>query len=173
MTVALDPSERARASREEAARRFRPERIDTLLVAEAPPAALDRYFYFTDVQTQDTLFRYVCRGVLGKEPTREGKAELLGKLRDRGVFLIDLSPDPLGDRPLPEFVPDLVRRCKQLAPRRIILIKVTVYDAAYRALAEAGLPVIDERIPFPGNGQQRRFLTAVSHALREPESGGK
>ena len=49
----------ARRRRREAARRYKPEQIDTLLVAEAPPTALDRYFYFDDVQTQDSLFRHV------------------------------------------------------------------------------------------------------------------
>jgi hypothetical protein len=156
---------RARARRRAAARKFRPQRIKTLLVAEAPPAALDRYFYFTDVREQDSLFRYVCRGALGKEPTRENKPHMLAELREKGAFLIDLSPDPLGSQPLRAFVPNLVRRCGQLDPRRIILIKVTVYDAAYRALVDAGLPVINERIPFPGSGQQRRFLSAFGRAL--------
>ena len=61
----------------------------------SPPGAPDRYFYFEDVTEQDSLFRYVARGVLDEEPTRENKAELLGRLRDRGVFLeacpIDVS----------------------------------------------------------------------------------
>jgi hypothetical protein len=40
----------ARELCETAARRYRPERIDLLLVAEAPPPADDRYFYFEHVQ---------------------------------------------------------------------------------------------------------------------------
>jgi hypothetical protein len=80
----------ARERREREAGRYKPDKIDLLLVAEAPPTALDRYFYFEDVHTQDSLFRYVCRGVLGKEPDRNGKAVLLGEIRERGVFLIDL-----------------------------------------------------------------------------------
>jgi hypothetical protein len=38
--------EQARARRELAAQRHKPEKVDLLLVAEAPPASLDRYFYF-------------------------------------------------------------------------------------------------------------------------------
>jgi hypothetical protein len=49
-----DPAPRRRAR---AARRYRPEKVDLLLVAEAPPSALDRYFYFEDVSEQDSLFR--------------------------------------------------------------------------------------------------------------------
>jgi hypothetical protein len=140
--------------------------VDTLLVAEAPPSELDRYFYFVDVTEQDSLFRYVCRVALGREPTRSGKAELLARLREQGIFLIDLSPDPLGGHDLSTFVPDLVRRCKKLDPRAIILIKATVFDVAYSALEQAGLPVVSERVPFPGSGQQARFVEAFERALR-------
>jgi hypothetical protein len=165
-TVRLDdPSSAARERRARAARRFRPDVVKTLLVAEAPPSASDRYFYFTDVRTQDSLFRYVTRVALGLEPTRENKGELLNALMQRGFFLIDLSPDPVGTRTLTEQVPELVTRCRNLDPRRIILIKATVYDAAFAALRRAGLPVVDVRIPFPGSGQQRRFEAAFRRAL--------
>ena len=48
----------ARRRRDRAARKYRPKQVELLLVAEAPPAALDRYFYFEDVREQDSLFRY-------------------------------------------------------------------------------------------------------------------
>lgn len=51
--------DQARARRERAARQYKPTKVDLLLVAEAPPSALDRYFYFPDVREQDSLFRYV------------------------------------------------------------------------------------------------------------------
>jgi hypothetical protein len=44
--------------------------VRLLLVAEAPPAALDRYFYFEDVPRHDSLFRYVARAIL--ESSRRG-----------------------------------------------------------------------------------------------------
>jgi hypothetical protein len=78
----------ARRRREEAAARYEPEHVRLLLIAEAPPAALDRYFYFEDVGGQDSLFRYVARTVLDAEPSRGDKAALLSRLRDAGVFLI-------------------------------------------------------------------------------------
>src|SRR5688500_17851914 len=123
--------QRARGCRMRAARKYRPDRVDLLLVAEAPPEALDRYFYFSDVVTQDSLFRYVCRGVLGKEPSRAAKRPLLEELRERGVLLIDLQPEPFDDRPLQAMVPALLRRVQKLDPDWIVLIKVDVFDAAY------------------------------------------
>jgi hypothetical protein len=139
--------------------------VKLLLVAEAPPSALDRYFYFEDVREQDSLFRYVVRGVLGVEPTRQDKGELLNRLRDKGVFLIDLSPEPLSTVPLSDFVSDLVTRVTAISPEKVILIKATVYDAAFEALRDACLPVVNERVPFPGSGQQKRFEAAFARAL--------
>lgn len=166
-SVAVGERRQARARRELSARQFKPERIDLLLVAEAPPSALDRYFYFSDVREQDSLFRYLCRALLEREPTREGKADLLAELRDRGVFLIDLQEEPRDSTPLSKLVPALVERCKSLDPGWIVLIKTTVFDAAHAALVEAGLPVSSVRVPFPGSGQQTRFLDAVDRARKE------
>jgi hypothetical protein len=151
--------------RRRAAELYKPDPIDLLLVAEAPPSSPERYFYFPDVREHDSLFRYVCRGLLGREPTREGKAELLQELKDRGVFLIDLKETPVDETPLNQSVARLVERCRELSPRRIVLIKATVFDAAYRALKNADLPVSDVRVPFPGSGRQRQFVESFQRAL--------
>ena len=140
---------------------------------EAPPSALDRYFYFEDVPTHDSLFRHVVEAVLGEKPTRD-KAPYLDALRERGVFLLDLCVDPFTDRPeaIPRCVTDLVRRVRGLRPARIVLIGAAVYDAAYAVLREAGLPVADVRLPYPGSGQQRRFLDGF-RAFCEPPTRGQ
>jgi hypothetical protein len=155
------------ALRAAAAAALKPKRIQVLLVAEAPPSAVDRYFYFPDVREQDSLFRYVARGMLGIEPTRANKPELLARLCKAGVFLIDLCVEPLVDAAdVPRCVDDLVERAGSLAPQQILLIKMTVYRAALVPLQTAGLPVVDEPIPFPGSGQQLRFVESFDQALR-------
>lgn len=155
-----------RRRRATAAERYRPEKVRLLLVAQAPPAADDRYFYFTNVSTQDTLFRSVARAILpNTEPTRSNKPALLARLRDSGVFLIDLKPDPVDGSPLSPYVPALLARIAELAPEQIILIKADVHDAAYPALTAAGLPVSRVRVPFPSFGQQKLFASAFSRAL--------
>jgi hypothetical protein len=151
----------ARRRREQAAARYRPERIDTLLVSEAPPSALDRYFYFEDVGAHDSLFRHVVEAVLGEKPTRD-KAPYLDELRERGWFLVHMSEHPFRDRSiLAPLLPDLTARCEQLAPGRIVVVGAPLYDLVYPALRAAGLPVVDVRMPYPGSGQQRRFLDAM------------
>jgi hypothetical protein len=139
-----------------------------LVVAEAPPSDLGRYFYFPDVTTQDSLFRELAALAVKSAPTRHTKPELLGALRDAGVFLTDLSIEPIErGQDLSPYVPGLVRRVRRLAPHCVILVKVTVYDAAFEALRSAGLPVVNERIPFPGSGQQVNFRSAFVRALRK------
>lgn len=132
--------------RAEAASRFRPAHVKLLLVAETPPTTLDRYFYFEDVPRADYLFRAVVPPLLGEEPSREKTRQLAG-LRDRGVFLIDLRPDPLDTQTDEQCVPDLIRRVRAVDPESVLLIKVNVYDVAYRPLHQAGVPVVDARLP--------------------------
>lgn len=167
-----DAVTKSRHRRERAARKYRPSKVRLLLVAEAPPGVKpnepERYFYFENVGRHDDLFRYVVKGVLEIEPTRSGKGVLLSELREEGVFLIDLKRDPVDGSSLDACVPDLVGRCKRLNPDRIILIKTNVYDVAFSALRDANLPVVDERIPFPGSGQQKRFEKAFASALTKP-----
>lgn len=121
----------------------------------------------------DSLFRHVVEGVIGERPTRD-KAPYLDELKQRGFFLLDMSEDPFGNRQiLPPLLPDLVARCEQLGPRRIVLIGAPLFDLAFAALTRAGLPVVDARLPFPGSGQQRRFLDGFAEviALRAGPAG--
>lgn len=157
----------ARRRRAAAAARWRPSTVRLLLVDEAPPSALDRYFYFEDVTTHDSLFRYVAAGVLGETPTRD-KAPYLEELRQRGVFLLDLCADPFSDRreAIPAAVPSLLDRVRRIAPEHVVLIGAAVYDAAFEPMRRAGLPVVDVRLPYPGSGQQHRFAMHFTEALR-------
>lgn len=124
-----------RARRAAAAARWRPDPVHLLLIAEAPPSAPDRYFYFEHVIAQDSFFRYVAQGMLGTVPPRAAKGEALAGLRARGVFLIDVSPDPVGSQPdLSPLVPDLTARVTALDPGHVVLIRTNVYDVAYEPL---------------------------------------
>jgi len=163
----MDAQAAARRRRKQASEKYRPHEVRLLLVAEAPPSSLDRYFYFEDVREQDALFRYVVETVLDESPSRTGKAAVLGRLQDQGAFLVDLKIYPkIGDEPLDAHVPDLVSRAAALEPHHVITIKANVCDLCQGPLRAAGLHVVDERIPFPGSGQQRRFVDKMGHALR-------
>ncbi len=82
------------------------------------------------------------------------------------MFLIDLKTDPkVADEPLDSYVPDLVARAVALEPEHLITVKANVCDLCQGPLRRAGLDVVDERIPFPGSGQQRRFVEGMASAL--------
>lgn len=142
-------------------------KINLLPVAEAPPCTPGRYFYFEHVDQHDWLFRYVWEGLMGDKPDRTRKAEHLAALRDAGVYVIDLHEGTISQPSLADLRPHvsgLLDRCRTLKPRHIALIKSSVYDAAFEPLRAAGLPVIDERIPFPASGQQKKFLDSFRRA---------
>eukprot|EP01112_Ceratiomyxa_fruticulosa_P009125 TRINITY_DN237_c0_g1_i5.p1 TRINITY_DN237_c0_g1~~TRINITY_DN237_c0_g1_i5.p1 ORF type:complete len:170 (+),score=34.57 TRINITY_DN237_c0_g1_i5:197-706(+) len=155
--------------RKQAALKYKPDEIRLLLVAEAPPSADDRYFYFEDVPTQDALFRYVTKILFSLPPSRSReKIPHLKMLKDNGVFLIDVQETPIeGKAKLKPHIPSLVSRCLELNPQHIILIKATVHDAAYKALKEAGLPVLNVRVPFPGSGNQKKFEEEFEKAVNQ------
>jgi hypothetical protein len=151
-----------------AAARYRPAKVRLLIVAEAPPCDVNRYFYFEEVDRHDWLFRYVWEGLTGEKPGREEKASHLAALRDRGVLMIDLHEENVSQPTMAQLEPQvagLVERCRKLKPERIVLVKSIVHDAAFEALRDAGLPVVDERIPFPASGQQRKFLEGFKRAV--------
>lgn len=157
------------AQRRAAAAKYRPAQIDLLLVAEAPPCTPGHHFYFADVDQHDWLFRYVWEALKNEKPDRASKPAHLAALRDQGLFLVDLHEDNISQPSLAQLapkVPDLIARIRALSPRRIILIKSSTYDAAYEPLRSAGLPVVDERLPFPASGQQKKFLDGFRRALR-------
>lgn len=156
------------AARRKAAAKYKPKKVELLLIAEAPPCATDRYFYFEDVDQHDWLYRYVWEGLAGTKPVKGEKPAHLAALRDAGVFLIDLHEANISQPTIAQLrpkVPGLVERASALKPKRVILIKSIVHDAAHDALRDAGLPVIDERIPFPASGQQKKFLESFRRAV--------
>jgi hypothetical protein len=87
------------------------------------------------------------------------------------VFLIDLKRDPVDAQPLADEIPQLLRRIRRLKPEKIIVIKASVFDLVRDPLISAGLSLIDERVPFPGSGQQRRFVAAFLRALKRAPAG--
>ena len=84
------------------------------------------------------------------------------------IFLIDMAPDPFHrDRRtvLPRAATSLPERVRRLRPRRVVLVGADVYDSAFPVLRDAGLPVVDVRLPYPGSGQQRRFAEGFARVI--------
>jgi hypothetical protein len=157
--------------------KYKPSEVTTLLIAESPPCNPERFFYFEDVRTHDSLFLEIMGVIypelkaayLKSKRDPELKAELLETFQADGYLLIDLSevPQELSGQSDDACLPNLLARVNKLATAktRVVLIKANVYDCAYPALKEAGYNVSAERLPFPGSGQQLVFRKGFRRAL--------
>lgn len=166
----------------EAREKFKPENIKILFVAEAPPDALERFFYFHDVRSNDWLYLGIVKALCAYPDTysdnidpkklRENKEEILNLLKDDGFYLMDLSPLPKSLIPPHElFKSDFIERLKNetaidKTTTKIILIKVNVYDCLFYSMKELGYAVQPQRIPFPASGQQQNFAVEMQKALK-------
>jgi hypothetical protein len=157
--------------------KYKPDPINVLLIAEAPPCALDRFFYFEDVKKQDSLFLEIM-GILYPEEKqrylRSGrdtslKKDILGNFKTDGYWMLDLCeiPTSISTGSLDNYVPSLISRLEKLITKNtpIILIKTDVYDSCYDALSAEGYRVVNERMPFPGSGQQKVFREKFKRAI--------
>jgi hypothetical protein len=43
-----------------------------------------------------------------------------------------------------------------------------LYDLVFGPMREVGLPVLPARLPYPGSGQQRRFLDGIAPWVTSP-----
>lgn len=162
-------------------RRWRPERVRLLLVAESAPhdngvIADRRFFYDGDLTGRDSLFREVVRTMDGNPPLKSGpgaKSPWLARLQQDGVFLIDLAPVPVnkytvGERTqvLASEIAATTQRAKSLAPAGVVLVKQNVFELLHMPFQDAGLNLLHNHfIPFPGSGQQARFREQFAAAL--------
>lgn len=124
--------------------KYRPAHVKVLFIAEAPPCSDDRFFYFDDVQTGDSLFLHIIREVfpeLQSEDTksiRSRKEELLYRFMEEGYFLEDSVPFaiPKGTSPaqkikvIKENQSNLLERISSYrATSKLVLLSATVYKA--------------------------------------------
>ena len=163
---------------DEARNSYKPESIRYLLIAEAPPNSIDRFFYYPDVKTADYLFLGVMgvlfpdrkRKYISSGRTESMKKDLLRDFQEKGFFLLDLLDFPINlySESLENAVPSLVDKLKKSvdANTPIILIKANVYDLAFQPLVSNGFKnTVSLRIPFPGQGWQTVFGIKFSEAL--------
>jgi len=168
-----------RAAIERLRRAYRPDRVEVLLIGESPPDPNEgelRFFYAPELAV-DNLYRAVVQAVyqLDADTIRNTpKAELLGRLRDDGFWLIDAVEEPINHwsrperrRAIREGVPQLVERCRAIAPGRgVVICHGEVYSHAADAMRAAGVRVLhDERIPFPWGNWRRQFVDGLRAAL--------
>jgi len=163
---------------ENAQQKYKPKKVKYLLVAEAPPDSLDRFFFFENVRQHDYLFLGIAQALypelkekfLSSGRSSEIKKMILKKFSKDGIYLLDLSDLPLSllNDSLESQLPNLLKKITHIAEddTKIILIKATIYDKVFLRLQAASFTdVINVRIPFPGQGGQRHFQIEFNRAL--------
>jgi len=164
---------------EKARQKYKPKIVKYLLIAEAPPDSLDRFFYYENVRQHDYLFLGITEALYPKLKEQflliarsgEIKNTILQTLQQNGFYLIDLSELPLSllDTDLQSQLPTLVNKINSVADEntQIILIKANVYDITFQFLKQKFENVIDQRITFPGQGGQQKFQVEFKQALKK------
>jgi hypothetical protein len=178
---------------EEATRRYLPDPLRLLFIAEAPPAfKVNRLFYFTGLRDGDTLFLEMMKVLYPAEVGyREGgfrpgssvkqmrhrKPELLRMFQQDGRQLIDAYTQPMPDGAtaatktalMRSTLPALQRKVGRLVGKRsvpIILIGGITYSVCAEALRLDGHRVVnDTMIHHPARGGQKLFRAQLREAL--------
>jgi predicted ATPase len=158
--------------------KYKPEIIKYLLIAEAPPDNLVRFFYYEDVHKHDQLFLGVAQVLypdlkeefLSSGRDKEIKKQILQKFSDDGFYLLDFSELPLSlhSKPLKSQLSKLITKLSSEinVDTKIILISTSVYDLAYSKLYLYGFAnIVNVRIPFPGQSWQNKFNLEFKRAL--------
>jgi len=161
-------------------KKYKPDEVKFLIIAESPPPSGDRFFYFPKVEKKDYLYIALMRAIFGEHLSvgdlRSNKESFLRRFQRKGFFLIDAVDYPLPDsrsekrKAIKENLPRLIEKVEKLVKNRrnikVIIISCRVYDICYEKLKEK-FPVVDERIPFPSSGHQRRFHEKFKRALKK------
>lgn len=164
--------------------KYKPDEIKCLFIAEAPPKReSERFFYFENVRTQDSLFLELMKilyfkDTQGIEPivVRDRKEMFLTKFKSDGFYLIDSLDVPFDKlystskkiKLLREHQDALLQKVKSLIDEntRVILISASVYHANFNFLACHGIPILNtEFVDFPGSGGQKKFKQKIGRLI--------
>jgi|ERR1700733_2569615 len=141
---------------EEARADFRPRRITTLFVAESAPV-VGTFFYHGNGH----LGRYLRRSI---EEVLAGDGDFLECFESYGWYLDDLVLAPVNQLTPRErraahhgAAQDLQRRVAEYHPLAIVCLLKSIGPIVRAAASGARFDGPFFEVPFPGNGQQRRF----------------
>lgn len=160
-------------------RRYKPNHIRVLFIAESPPPPphiqSSRQFYYTDrIRKDDRLFTNTIRALYPEasdtsEPELESsKSKWLERFKADGYYMIEaletsqiheVSKEQRQER-IGAVLTRLIARVAELASRdtRIILIKSNVFEVAAKPLSKAGFKVINTKLlDYPGRYNQRAY----------------
>lgn len=155
------------ANIEEIRRRYRPKKINTLFVGESAPAS-GNFFYLGDTQ----MARYMSRAF--SDPP-----DFLSWFKDQGYYLDDLVLKPINHWTAAQrrdahrsSTTSLSQRIRDYSPLAIVTVLIKIDASVREAIRGAQWDGQYFAVPFPGNGQQRRFLNEMASIIPELPSSG-
>lgn len=165
-------------------KKYKPDHIKFLLIAESPPPPADvqssRQFYYTDrIRRDDRLFTNTIRALYPdaaetSEPELEElKVSWLNRLKADGFYMIEAldSSQPheatkhQRQERIRQALPQLIKKVTDMAEpdTRIILIKSNVFEVAAQPLRDAGFIVLNrELLDYPGRYNQVAYRKKLS-----------
>ena len=169
---------------EEARNIYQPENLRLQFISESPPdPQQQRYFYFEQVRTGDSLFLEMMKVLYPGEVAtfatvkalRAEKPYFLNRFRQSGFIIHPAWPESLAghsakkrEQRYGQHFWDLTEQLDKQVP--ILLISATVHRALYDALKIAGYTVLNRQsIPFPNSGQQAVFRRELRRLLEAHE----
>lgn len=148
---------------------FSPDHIKLVLLFESPPAS-GNYFYDPEGRMTEALYSAIMK-LFDWKP--ESKVQGLEFMKEKGVLLLDATYQQVNHmtkKHRKEIMREEFPLLRDRLPDAPILIgMVGVLEAVQDLLLEGGFELLngDLRIPFPANGQQRRFYDLASEALNK------
>jgi len=167
---------------EEARLKYKPEKIECLLIAESPPESRKkRFFYFEDVREHDNLYRETMRVLYPEEAIdikyiRKNKEQFLKRFKNDGFYLIDATDVPVNNLSKTDKRAQIKKDREKLIEKinelitpetRIILITPTVFECCYEDLINQGFNVINnDKISFPLGKGLNNFRRSMRQLLK-------
>jgi hypothetical protein len=163
---------------DQARKKYYPEEVKFIFIAEAPPCKEGHFFYFEDVPKGDSLFLHIIRAVFPDleewetKKIRKHKAELLERFKNAGYLLEDSVAIAIEkgtsarnkEKIIEANQSDLVERLKEYKEDiPVVLLSAGVFKINYEFMKAQGFTVLNDfPIPFPGSGQQGKFKEAIA-----------
>lgn len=144
----------------ELAKQYQPDEVNILLIGEAPPPSKKSYFYMVpdiyspkrDIRSDRSLPSTIFNHYFGRRPSDSKEYEIfLNKLKNNGIFLIDIYEEPIQIRNNQENL-DLIFSVSNLdrllirvgnlcsKHTQVIFLLARSYSANYRKLLESKFP---------------------------------
>jgi hypothetical protein len=161
---------------EELRRRYKPDEMRVLFVGESPPAS-GKFFYKGD----SNLARYTQEAFSRVYNTRfERSEDFLQTFRTLACYLDDLCLAPINRLPKAErrrqrakSIDSLAARTRAASPQAIVVVMLGIRRHVEQAVEQADLHgVMMCSLPFPAQGNQRRYVAQLADALRTLQEAG-